>query len=174
MSFGVKTINTSEVYLLSQKKIINEKKSMILLCSLHSHNCKSFMSFSITNLLSPSWFYTLILVQHILQYLLLVTWYMGGNIQYLLPCQKNVIVFPTRHNGQFGGIFIFQNGNNTFSQFCESSYCCYIAATAAIQKSDDSLWCGVCAQSCSTLCGPMDCRPSGSSVHGIFQARTLE
>ena len=25
-------------------------------------------------------------------------------------------------------------------------------------------------QSCSTLCNPMDCSPSGSSVHGIFQA----
>ena len=34
----------------------------------------------------------------------------------------------------------------------------------------------VCAQSCLTLCNPMDCDPSecGSSVHGIFQARILE
>ena len=30
------------------------------------------------------------------------------------------------------------------------------------------------AQSCPTLCDPMDCSPSGSSVHGIFQARILE
>ena len=30
------------------------------------------------------------------------------------------------------------------------------------------------AQSCLTLCDPMDCRPPGSSVHGIFQARILE
>ena len=29
-------------------------------------------------------------------------------------------------------------------------------------------------QSCPTLCNPMDCSPPGSSVHGIFQARTLE
>ena len=29
-------------------------------------------------------------------------------------------------------------------------------------------------QSCPTLCDPMDCSPSGSSVHGIFQARILE
>ena len=29
-------------------------------------------------------------------------------------------------------------------------------------------------QSCPTLCGPMDCSPPGSSVHGIFQARILE
>ena len=29
-------------------------------------------------------------------------------------------------------------------------------------------------QSCLTLCGPGDCSPLGSSVHGILQARTLE
>ena len=29
-------------------------------------------------------------------------------------------------------------------------------------------------QSCPTLCVPMDCSLSGSSVHGIFQARVLE
>ena len=30
------------------------------------------------------------------------------------------------------------------------------------------------AQSCPTLCDPVDCSLSGSSVHGIFQARVLE
>ena len=30
------------------------------------------------------------------------------------------------------------------------------------------------AQSCLTLCDPMDCGPPGSSVHGIIQARRLE
>ena len=30
------------------------------------------------------------------------------------------------------------------------------------------------AQSCLTLCDPMDCSLIGSSVHGIFQARILE
>ena len=38
-------------------------------------------------------------------------------------------------------------------------------------------WC-VCvisaAQSCLILCGPMDCSPPGSSVHGISQARIME
>ena len=29
------------------------------------------------------------------------------------------------------------------------------------------------AQSCLTLCDPMDCSPPGSSVHGILQARVL-
>ena len=32
----------------------------------------------------------------------------------------------------------------------------------------------VCAQSCPTLCDPVDCSPPDSSVHGIFQARILE
>ena len=30
------------------------------------------------------------------------------------------------------------------------------------------------AQSCLTLCDPMNCSPPGSSVHGILQARILE
>ena len=30
------------------------------------------------------------------------------------------------------------------------------------------------AQSCSTLCDPMDCNPPDSSVHGILQTRVLE
>ena len=30
------------------------------------------------------------------------------------------------------------------------------------------------AQSCPTLCNPMDCSLPGSTVHGIFQARILE
>ena len=30
------------------------------------------------------------------------------------------------------------------------------------------------APSCPILCNPMDCNPLGSSVHGVFQARTLE
>ena len=30
------------------------------------------------------------------------------------------------------------------------------------------------AQSCLTLCNPKDCRPPGSSTHGILQARILE
>ena len=30
------------------------------------------------------------------------------------------------------------------------------------------------AQSCLTLCDPIDSSPPGSSIHGIFQARVLE
>ena len=34
--------------------------------------------------------------------------------------------------------------------------------------------CVLDAQSCLTLCDPMDCSPPGFSVHGILQARILE
>ena len=34
--------------------------------------------------------------------------------------------------------------------------------------------CAKLLQSCLTLCHPMDCRPPGSSVHGILQARIPE
>ena len=37
-----------------------------------------------------------------------------------------------------------------------------------------ALWKKEVAQSCPTLCDSMDCSLSGSSVHGIFQARVLE
>ena len=33
---------------------------------------------------------------------------------------------------------------------------------------------GLFTKSCPTLCDPMDCSPSGSTVHGIFQAIMLE
>jgi len=34
--------------------------------------------------------------------------------------------------------------------------------------------CVLVAQSCPTLCNPIDCSPPGPSIHGILQARTLE
>ena len=44
------------------------------------------------------------------------------------------------------------------------------------RNNNNKTWFCICsvAQSCSTLCDPMDCSPPGSSVHGIFQARILE
>ena len=34
--------------------------------------------------------------------------------------------------------------------------------------------CVLVSQSCLTICNPTDCSPTGSSVHGILQARILE
>ena len=36
------------------------------------------------------------------------------------------------------------------------------------------IFCSLVAQSCLTLCDPMDCSPPGCFVHGILQARILE
>ena len=48
----------------------------------------------------------------------------------------------------------------------------------SLNKHSLSIWWvsteAVCAQSCLTLCDPMDCSLSGSFVLGIFQARVLE
>ena len=38
----------------------------------------------------------------------------------------------------------------------------------------DMIVCMLVAQSCLTFCDPMDCSPSGFSVHGLLQARILE
>ena len=46
-------------------------------------------------------------------------------------------------------------------------YCCLI-------KLLHSEWVSEVAQSCLTLCDPVDCSPPGSYVHGILQARILE
>ena len=41
-------------------------------------------------------------------------------------------------------------------------------------ENENSLFVSEVAQSCLTLCHPMDCSLLGSSVHGIFQAKVLE
>ena len=45
-----------------------------------------------------------------------------------------------------------------------------------IMNNSENLYTYMCsiAQSCLTLCGPMDCTLPGSSAHGIFQARISE
>ena len=46
---------------------------------------------------------------------------------------------------------------------------CHFLLQCAKVKSESEV-----AQSCPTLSDPMDCSPSGPSIHGIFQARVLE
>ena len=50
------------------------------------------------------------------------------------------------------------------------------ACRDAMRKGFSYVWAELClvTQLCPTFCGPMDCSPPGSSVHGIFQARILE
>ena len=50
--------------------------------------------------------------------------------------------------------------------YCHPAYLTYM-------KSEDVKWSEV-AQSCPTLCDPVDCSPPGSCIHGNLQARILE
>ena len=51
---------------------------------------------------------------------------------------------------------------------------CHVGPAAAGVTDKDQVNPHVCAQSCPTLCDSKDGSPPASSVHGIFQARTLE
>ena len=44
-----------------------------------------------------------------------------------------------------------------------------VALSVSVSESESQV-----AQSCPTLCDPMDCSLPGSSIHGVFQARILE
>ena len=59
-----------------------------------------------------------------------------------------------------------------FSWSLCSIFICLIPEKASL--SNWQLLCVLTTQLCPTLCDPMDCSPSSSSVHGIFQARILE
>ena len=59
-----------------------------------------------------------------------------------------------------------------FSWSLCSIFICLIPEKASL--SNWQLLCVLTTQLCPTLCDPMDCSPSSSSVHGIFQARILQ
>ena len=53
----------------------------------------------------------------------------------------------------------------------------YFKVKLRFSTSNSKLVCAcmcMCAQSCSTLCDPMECSLPGFSAHGILQARILE
>ena len=50
----------------------------------------------------------------------------------------------------------------------------YLLGLLSTLDSGHLVLCCAVAQSCPTLCDPLDCSPPGSSVHGILQARILE
>ena len=60
-----------------------------------------------------------------------------------------------------------QTGSKLRKEFVEDVYCHPAYLTYIHSESE-------VAQSCPTLCEPMDCSLPGSSVHGTFQARILE
>ena len=59
---------------------------------------------------------------------------------------------------------------------CYSPWCCKESDTTGwLNNKNNIVLCWVLvAQLCPTLCDPMDFSPPGSSVHGIFQAKSLE
>ena len=68
---------------------------------------------------------------------------------------------PLSHLGSSGSY-----GNSTFN-YWSKPHTVYHTSQTFFQFSS-------AAQLCLTLCGPLDCNPPNSSVHGIFQARILE
>ena len=67
---------------------------------------------------------------------------------------------------------VFQYCLENPSFFFMSLFKCLLPPELTVMNHEFSI-CAKLLQSCPTLCNPMDCNPSGSSVHGIFQARTL-
>ena len=61
-----------------------------------------------------------------------------------------------------------QTGSKLGKEYVKAVYChsAYLTYMQSESKSE-------VAQSCPTLCDPVDCSPPGSFVHGILQARIL-
>ena len=66
-----------------------------------------------------------------------------------------------------------KDGNSYVVLFCQCHSFLCISVFVATKYGCFVAFC-VCAQSCLTLCNPMDCSLPGSSICGIFQARILE
>ena len=93
-----------------------------------------------------------------------------------VPCAIQGLTVSTLNNSGYMLIPDSQSippGNHKFFfQVCESV--CFVntfysVSVKGTQSKDTEV-----TQSCLTLCSPVDCRPPGSSVHGISQARILE
>ena len=63
-----------------------------------------------------------------------------------------------------------QTGFKSGKEYIKGIYC-HSAYLTYMQDSESE---SEVAQSCSTLCDPVDCCPLGSSIHGFLQARILE
>ena len=70
-------------------------------------------------------------------------------------------------------MYIHVNVSPSLSAKCTESVSDVLVMTPYFKKRLTD-WLTEVAQSCPTLCDPMDCSLSGSSVYGIFQARVLE
>ena len=68
-----------------------------------------------------------------------------------------------------------QRENNKLTDLNPNTNSCIkFSWSKSINLKENGKWVSDVAQSCPTLCDPMDYSPPGSSVHGILQARILE
>ena len=71
-------------------------------------------------------------------------------------------------------------GESSYSEFMlQRQNMCLMDTFCSRNQHNKFIYINVCLcaqslQSCPTLCNTLDCSPPGSSVHGIFPARTLE
>ena len=94
--------------------------------------------------------------------------YISGNLK-LLGFQLLYLIW---FNIKLALVFIICS-----NRFLSKLLICYLKNKQACHPADTFVDCKYfwyILQSCPTLCDPMDCSLSGSSVHGIFQARVLE
>ena len=56
----------------------------------------------------------------------------------------------------------------------KSKHVCLCHAPFADRERERESVCVLVAQSCPTLCSPMDCSPPGPSIPGVLQARVLD
>ena len=76
--------------------------------------------------------------------------------------------------------WVYKPGCGNSAQDTHPEWCVHAPATRHTRYCSESdvcvcvCVCVLAAQSCLTLCNPVDCRPPGSSVHRVLQARILE
>ena len=93
------------------------------------------------------------------------------------PVLEKTFLLRERTNCCSSYLSLLRKGHNTWLYFdginsISRTWGCCFNLYQVTQKTSSFDLC--CAQSCLTLCNPMDCSPLGSSVHGILRARILE
>ena len=92
------------------------------------------------------------------------------------------VMFIKSYRTFYSQIFFFLSSELQGEIFPKLVFLLYIFSIDQYESATDSIYfwnhlnlnCYLVAQPCLTLCDIMDCSPPDSSVHGIFQARTLE
>ena len=102
----------------------------------------------------------------------------GGDAEIGLKWQ----MFIKSYRTFYSQIFFFLSSELQGKIFPKPVFLLYIFSIDQYESATKSIYfwnhlnlnCYLVAQSCLALCDTMDCSPPDSSVHGIFQARTLE